>query len=70
MVNESDENKTSINKLDFTGLGEEKRVDLNLNYEGPENFKFDGNGNKIEWSIVNDDKELDNSGIIEFTRRK
>ncbi len=45
---------TSINKINFSGLGETHQTNVKLNYEAPRGFKFDGIGNRVEWSIEDD----------------
>lgn len=67
LFNEADEEKTNINKIDFSGLGENQNINLKLSYQGPEDFRFDGGKNKLEWSIVKDNKDVDNSGIINLS---
>ena len=61
----SDASNTNINKLDFTGLGNDKNISLKLNAEGPSGFAFGENNNSVEWKIVNlDGTEVSESDKI------
>ena len=60
---------TNIEKLNFGGIGDSQKTNVKLNFEAPEEFKFDGNSNNVKWSIVKDDRDtLDDSEIVKLTQ--
>ena len=60
---------TNIDKLNFGGIGDSQKTNVKLNFEAPEEFKFDGNSNNVKWSIVKDDRDtLDDSEIVKLTQ--
>lgn len=51
----TNDSQTSLNKINFTGMSEKYNKNIELKVDGPSGFDFNGDTNKLEWSIEGED---------------